>query len=573
MSLFNQSECLGCGQPCDGYYCYTCMCQQCGVGLTNGICFHCTYGNGQPIPCCKCEGPLRGGFCLFCTSRAETSFANDPNPISFNNFQNLSSPQPQYETYFCELCGNNSYYGYDCPPQFSLVYEQELSYNQNNNDNYYLYDWPSFLCYDNCGGPHVTFQAFYSNKEYLENSSNAIAHVLPTEEPEYSLSIGDEHLNTIPKTESDEVIKSSVENLVPIPSESEVTSKNESECDVPVNDESSSIFTTFLNPLFECNDDFTSSDDESLSNEDVPMENFKIYSNPLFDDEEIISTKIDLHYFNAESNLLESLLNHDTLIDSSPKFDYFLKEFSGELAQIDPIPPRIEEADFDLEEEIHLVENLLYDNSSPQRPEELNAEIADTIFESFSPCPIPIEDSDSQMKEIDLFLDMDDLMPPGIESDDYDSEGDILFLEEFLSNDTLPLPKNESSNFDHHDDPSFPRPPSKPLDVEIFFDFEPNTVVLIAKVVEDISVVMNNIDELNEDECFDPGRGEIDVFANVEDNDYFPSYLSFEFFYLISPTLRFLLYFSPPGVKIPFSIPTSPPRAGDITSGWKFHVL
>ncbi|GJV16096.1 hypothetical protein Tco_1361419 [Tanacetum coccineum] len=99
-------------------------------------------------------------------------------------------------------------------------------------------------------------------------------------------------------------------------------------------------------------------DDESLFNEDVSKEIFKIYSNPLFDDEEIISTKIDPHYFNAESNLIESLLNQDTLIDSSPKFDYLLEEFSSELAHIDLIPPGIKEADFDLEEEIRLVENL-----------------------------------------------------------------------------------------------------------------------------------------------------------------------------------------------------------------------
>ncbi|GKE27532.1 hypothetical protein Tco_1442916, partial [Tanacetum coccineum] len=210
---------------------------------------------------------------------------------------------------------------------------------------------------------------------------------LPTEEPEYSLSMGDEHLSTISETESDEVRKSSVENLVPIPSESEVTSDNESECDVPINDESSPIFTTFSNPLFDCNDGFTSSDDKSLSNEDVPMENFKIYSNPLFDDEEIISTKIDPHYFNAESNLIESLLNRDTLINSSPKFDYLLEEFSGELAHIDPIPLGIEEADFNLKEEIRLVEKLLYDNLSPRPPKELNMEIADTILESLSPSP------------------------------------------------------------------------------------------------------------------------------------------------------------------------------------------
>nr|GEZ17370.1 hypothetical protein [Tanacetum cinerariifolium] len=57
--------------------------------------------------------------------------------------------------------------------------------------------------------------------EYLENSSNAIVPVLPIEEPDNSLSMGDEHLHTILEMESDEVIKSNVENLVPIPSESE----------------------------------------------------------------------------------------------------------------------------------------------------------------------------------------------------------------------------------------------------------------------------------------------------------------------------------------------------------------
>ncbi|GJU52409.1 hypothetical protein Tco_1226123 [Tanacetum coccineum] len=221
---------------------------------------------------------------------------------------------------------------------------------------------------------------------------------------------------------------------------SEVTSDNESECDVPIDDESSLTFMTFSNPLFDSNDDFSSSDDESLSDDDVLMENFKIYSNPLFDNEEIISTKMDPHSFNAESNLIESLLNRDTLIDSSPKFDYLLEEFSGELAHIDPIPPGFEEADFDLEEEIHFVKNLLYDNSSPRSPEERNSEIADTIIESPSLSPIPVTDSDSFMEEIDLFLTSDESIPPGIDSDYSNSEGDNLFLERLLHDDPTPLP-------------------------------------------------------------------------------------------------------------------------------------
>ncbi|GJZ17039.1 hypothetical protein Tco_0553162, partial [Tanacetum coccineum] len=327
------------------------------------------------------------------------------------------------------------------------------------------------------------------------STSKAITPDLPTVKPEDSLIIGDEHLDTILEKESDEVIKSSVENLVPILSESEDFSDNESECDMPVCDD----FTTFSNPLFDSNDDFTSSDDESLSDEDVPMENFKIYSNPIFDDEEIIFPKNDPHYFNAKSNHIESLLKCDILIDSSPKFDYLLEEFSCELAHTNPSPPRIEKADFDLEEEIRLVENLLYDNSSPRPPKELNLEIADTIFESLSPSPIPVTDSDSLMEEIDLFLASDDLMPPGIEDDDYDSEGEIRFLEEFLNNDSFPLLENKSSNLDHFNDPSFPRPPPELPDVEISLIIEPDVPVI------------NNVDELNKDECFDPGGGEIDV--------------------------------------------------------------
>ncbi|GJR54218.1 hypothetical protein Tco_1404739 [Tanacetum coccineum] len=104
-----------------------------------------------------------------------------------------------------------------------------------------------------------------------------------------SLIMEDEHLSTILETESDEFIKSSVENLVPTPSESEDAS--EGECDLPPYDGSSKNHDlTFSNPLFDIDEDFTSSD-ESFSEEDVPNENFKIFSNPLFDlDEEITST-------------------------------------------------------------------------------------------------------------------------------------------------------------------------------------------------------------------------------------------------------------------------------------------
>nr|GEV61306.1 reverse transcriptase domain-containing protein [Tanacetum cinerariifolium] len=326
----------------------------------------------------------------------------------------------------------------------------------------------------------------------------------PIEEPEYSLSMGYEHLSTILKIESDEVIKSSAKNLLPIPSKYEVTLDDESECDFPVKDDFSPGFTTFSNPLFDDNDDFTSSDDESISNKDVLIEEFKVYSNPLFDDEEINSNEINPHCFNAESDFVESLSNSDTLIDSSPRFDY-LEEFSGVL-----MPTSIADEERirrEHEEYISLMGKLLAINSCPRPLENFHA---NTIIKTLPTSLIPVEDSDSQREEIDILTSTDELLPPSIESDDDNSEGDIHFLEELLVYNSIP--ENESSNFDHQDDPSFPRPPSEPPDVEFFFDLEPNSE-------EVISAVINNNDELNEDNCFDPG-GEINVFTNVEDDDY-----------------------------------------------------
>nr|GEV79913.1 integrase, catalytic region, zinc finger, CCHC-type, peptidase aspartic, catalytic [Tanacetum cinerariifolium] len=69
-------------------------------------------------------------------------------------------------------------------------------------------------------------------KEYLEKFSNALTTVLLTKEPEYSLSMGYKYLSTISETKSNYVIKSSVKNLVPIPSEYEVVRNHHSCCQV-----------------------------------------------------------------------------------------------------------------------------------------------------------------------------------------------------------------------------------------------------------------------------------------------------------------------------------------------------
>nr|GEY68275.1 hypothetical protein [Tanacetum cinerariifolium] len=142
---------------------------------------------------------------------------------------------------------------------------------------------------------------------------------------------------------------------------------------------------------------------------------------------------------------------------------------------------KINEAEFDPEEEICLVKKFFYDNSSPRPLEELISENYDVVIESFSPSPIPVEGSDSLMEEIDIFLALDDSIPPGIENDDYDSEGDNLFLEELLTNDSLP--ENKSFHYDRYYVPSSPHPLEKPPDDDgIYFDIEPDMEVLTGKV-------------------------------------------------------------------------------------------
>ncbi|GKD71419.1 hypothetical protein Tco_1325509 [Tanacetum coccineum] len=70
---------------------------------------------------------------------------------------------------------------------------------------------------------------------------------------------------------------------------------------------------TFSNPLSDFNDDFTSSDDESLPEEDVPKENFKIYSNPLFEfDKEYIFSGINPLF----NEVLEDIDNKDSYVSN-----------------------------------------------------------------------------------------------------------------------------------------------------------------------------------------------------------------------------------------------------------------
>nr|GEY36421.1 hypothetical protein [Tanacetum cinerariifolium] len=416
LSQRSSQNCPKCGNPVDGQYCQGCaLLRKKFKEDLNGA--HYGYNCSPKVSIVPNPKPFNNqtvdelpptvpSFDLTCYSKDGNSFTYDPKYNLVYDSPNVFDPPSQPPLYSCEFYGNDARYGHYCTPQIPTCCSDD------DNDDYTI----------------------------------AITH----NELDNSLSMGDEHLDTIPVMKSDEFIKSSVENLVPNPSESE----GKYECDVPACE----VFTTFLNILFDADYDFHSSDDQSFSNEDILM---KIYSNPLFD-EKIIFMKINPYHFNVESGLIESLLNHDSsIIYSSLKIDFLFDEFTGKLTLLKSIPSRINETDCDPEEETHFIKRLSYDNSSSRPSKEFIFENSDAAFESIFPFPIPVEDSDSLMEEIDLSFTPDDPMPSGIKEDDNNSERDILILKELLSNNSLSLPKNESFHFDI---PSSSRPPAKPPD-------------------------------------------------------------------------------------------------------------
>ncbi|GJV71159.1 hypothetical protein Tco_1491154 [Tanacetum coccineum] len=383
--LIDHHCCYECGDSLDGIFCQRCTCKSCGNGAHYG--YNCppkVPSISNPEPCHKAkrdDSPQTlPSFHPTCYSGDGSSFTYDSTPNFVDDSPNVFNPPSQPPTYSC-----------------SLMFQTWLQQRQEQVVNLDTYTPEPSQC--------RKIPIYYDDDDDEESSIPlrdiiiselppciAITPVLLTEDPVDSLIMEDKHLDTIPTTESDEVIKSSVEDLIHTPSESDGIS--ESECDVPDCDDSQTMnFSTLSNPLF---DDSTSSDDESSHEEVIHKISFKTYLNPLFDlDEEIISSEFNQIYnedldstpkndpFDTESYLLESLLNRDTLMASSPKIDSLFDEFA---------------------EDFHANPN--------------------TIIESLPTFPILVDDSDSLREEIDIFLGPDDSIPPGIKSDDYDSEDD-----------------------------------------------------------------------------------------------------------------------------------------------------
>nr|GEW94396.1 hypothetical protein [Tanacetum cinerariifolium] len=143
--------------------------------------------------------------------------------------------------------------------------------------------------------------------------------VLPIEDPEVSLIMGNEELNTIPEKESHEFIKSSIKDLVPIPSESDDTSGNdkniESKDSYDSNLDEPDLLVT---PLFDV------SEDKCFD----PGGNFEKIDAFLDID---TSTDVKEGYHDSEGDIiyLESLLTNEAI--PSPHSEVFLDHDSKSL--------------------------------------------------------------------------------------------------------------------------------------------------------------------------------------------------------------------------------------------------
>nr|GEY04974.1 hypothetical protein [Tanacetum cinerariifolium] len=273
----NQFHCFHCKDVLrDGETCKRCTCKFCGKDAHTG--YNCPSKVpviSIPEPCNNRtidELPQAlPNFHPTFHSEAESPFTLDSTPTYVDESPNVFNLLPQPSVYPCEFCGNNAYFGHYCTPQAPFIY-LEPCYNQDFNFSQNFQNVPQqYPCCDDCEVTHEPYQCQPKNHDYYDEQNscydsnsfgfdqiqtpqytinhpifNAHNDLLNTQnklmeqmtsicemvdqliqkkleekltpnEPVNSLSMGDEHLDTIPVTESDEFIKSSIENLVPNP--------------------------------------------------------------------------------------------------------------------------------------------------------------------------------------------------------------------------------------------------------------------------------------------------------------------------------------------------------------------
>ncbi|GKC71088.1 hypothetical protein Tco_1116971 [Tanacetum coccineum] len=612
----NHNCCYKCGDLLDGIFCQQCTCKSCGNGA------HIGYNCPPKVPIIsnpeQCNQTINElpqtlpSVHPTCNYEDENSFTYDSKPNSFNDSPSVLThpPQLQFETYLCELCGNNAHYGYDCPPQFPLVYEQEPCYNQNFNDNYFPQNSQSssqqYLCCENCGGPHETFQCQPMNEDYYEQNScydpnsfgfdqyqppqfpvnyppqetsreilqaqedlmEAIQDFLkeydyiPLNEKCMALLLADERFLKIKQAMEEEQNQPEVlqELLLKLINDLQILKGIQQEKKKPTTQSSIPYWNSSMIDDEEARDNFLKDVytflkkfsripfgvtpkviliawesfgeiKDALMDKQYRQEDIQELMSKLLEDVRNISEEFSeyincpswnrpLFYFDDDDDEYtviwrrpkaitpdepseepeDPLIIQDVPI-TSPKIDFLSEEFAGEFA---PIPPGMDEDEFDEEEVDCYDHDISSDDDSYENIEYVEASPLNLEYDSLEEENEDQEEKDDHTEETrsgSTTTHANNSLP------EYDSflfeiehdQGGLtgVVISDNSNDPLLELPEFESFHFDF--DPSFPRPPPEPPDVEI------------SLIIETDAPVINDFDELNEDECFDPGGGEINV--------------------------------------------------------------
>ncbi|GJU00722.1 hypothetical protein Tco_1111060 [Tanacetum coccineum] len=320
-----------------------------------------------------------------CNSGDENSFTYDSKPNFVDDSPNVFNPPPQPSTYSYEFCGNDTYYGHDFQPSQSPVIHQPpqettvemlqaredlmesietflKKFNRissRETPKVFMQAWDTFFeikhaCKEKQHQPEVIQEllnkllndvkiiseeltefinspswnrpAIYYDDD--EDYTIAITPDLATEKPVNSLSMGDGHLDTIPATELDKVIKSSVENLFLIPSESKgIPDKM---CHVPFCNNPTTLEASkdHSEIVVDSNDDSTSIDDNSLYGEDIDYVDASPPDSELVSLEvvEIVIPEVGGIDTDILLTIKDDILHEKLLNSSSTSPDFFLEE-------------------------------------------------------------------------------------------------------------------------------------------------------------------------------------------------------------------------------------------------------
>nr|GEU80544.1 hypothetical protein [Tanacetum cinerariifolium] len=134
----NHHCCYGCADSLEDIFCHQCTCEFCGKGAHYG--YNCppkvsVVSNSEPCHNQNFDELPQTliSFHPTCYSENEDSFTYDSKYNIVDDSPNVFYPPSQPSTYSYEFCGNNAYYGHDCPVQVLFTYDPKPCNNQDFN--------------------------------------------------------------------------------------------------------------------------------------------------------------------------------------------------------------------------------------------------------------------------------------------------------------------------------------------------------------------------------------------------------------------------------------------------------